>query len=136
MKGLNEEAREAARIATEHGFGDATVGEEIALMHSELSEALEDVRNGASPIETWNEIKVRAIGIDGKLLFDKDGKPIFVRVTNHDGLGKPCGIPSEIADVMIRALHFCGKHGIDIEKAYAEKMAYNEGREFMHGKKL
>jgi NTP pyrophosphatase (non-canonical NTP hydrolase) len=49
---------------------------------------------------------------------------------------KPCGIPSEMADVVIRVLHFCGKHGIDIEKAVIEKMAFNESRPHMHGKKI
>jgi len=34
------------KIAKEHGFKDASIGEDIALMHSELSEALEDHRAG------------------------------------------------------------------------------------------
>jgi len=49
---------------------------------------------------------------------------------------KPCGIPSEMADVVIRVLHFCGKHKIDIEQAVREKMIYNESRPMKHGKKL
>jgi hypothetical protein len=43
---LNELRDRAHRIAVEHGFKDATPGEDIALMHSELSEALEDIRAG------------------------------------------------------------------------------------------
>jgi hypothetical protein len=55
---------------------------------------------------------------------------------NRDGtLRKPCGIPSEMADEIIRVLHFCGKHKIDIDKAVREKMAYNESRPMKHGGK-
>lgn len=45
---LNELRDNCLRIAVEHGFTDASVGEDIALMHSELSEALEDHRHGHS----------------------------------------------------------------------------------------
>ena len=108
MSNLNKLRDEALRIAAEHGFKDASVPEDIALMHSELSEALEDYRAGKLPHEMYYIPNV----------------PM-----------KPCGIPSEMADVVIRVLHFCGKHGIDIEKAVTEKMAYNESRPFKHGGK-
>lgn len=107
--GLNKLRDEALRIAVEHGFKDASVPEDIALMHSELSEALEDYRAGKLPHETWHE--------------------------NREPLNKPCGIPSEMADVVIRVLHFCGKHGIDLQKAVEEKMAFNESRTYRHGGK-
>lgn len=53
-----------------------------------------------------------------------------VRVAN-----KPCGIPSELADIVIRIMHFSHRHGIDLGKAMREKMAYNETRPFKHGMK-
>lgn len=105
---LNKLRDEALRIATEHGFEDASPAEDIALMHSELSEALEDLRAG-------------------KLLSE---------MTYSEATKKPEGVPSEMADVLIRVFHFCGKHGIDIEKAVKEKMAYNESRPYKHGKKF
>lgn len=105
--GLRRLTEEALRIATEHGFKDASPAEDIALMHSELSEALECLRAGALPHEA----------LQGEN-------------------GKPEGVPSEMADVVIRVLHFCGKHGIDLDAAVSEKMAFNEGRPFKHGKKL
>jgi NTP pyrophosphatase (non-canonical NTP hydrolase) len=40
-----------------------------------------------------------------------------------------------LADVIIRILHFSGKHGIDIEQAVREKMLYNESRPMKHGGK-
>lgn len=105
--GLKRLTEEALRIATEHGFKDATPGEDIALMHSELSEALECIRTGALPHEELQGLN-----------------------------GKPEGVPSEMADVVIRVLHFCGKHGIDLDAAVATKMAFNESRPYKHGKKL
>ncbi len=99
---------ECKRIADEHGFTDATPGEDIALMHSELSEALEDIRKGKPMSELTYEGEKR----------------------------KPVGVPSELADVVIRVMHFCGKHGINLGKAILEKMAYNESRPFKHGGKI
>lgn len=109
-KSLNALRDEALRIATEHGFTEATVAEDVALMHSELSELLEDHRAGREPTEVYYEPR--------------------------EPLPKPCGIPSELADVIIRALHFAGKHGIDVETAVIEKMRFNDSRPFKHGKKL
>jgi NTP pyrophosphatase (non-canonical NTP hydrolase) len=45
------------------------------------------------------------------------------------------GVPSELADVIVRCLHFAGYHGIDIEAALIEKMIYNESRPYRHGGK-
>lgn len=99
---------ECRRIEQEHGFGKQTPAEDIALMHSELSEALEEIRNG------------RALG---------------VTYYNRDKPTKPEGVPPELADVIIRILGFCARHGIDIGSAIIEKMKYNETRPFMHGGK-
>lgn len=110
---LTEMSDTALRIATDHGFTEATPAEDIALMHSELSEALEDIRKG----RPLNEMHYESPSVQG-------------------GPHKPCGVPSEMADEIIRVLHFCGKHGIDIEAAVVEKMAYNDSRPFRHGGKV
>jgi len=146
-KSLNDWRDEAHRIAREHGFKDATVAEDIALMHSELSEALEDERDGKGPKDIWYEEKIPAFNEKGERIV-VDGKPAFVAIRHDRPFPKlangewdiehpykPCGIRSEIADVMIRALHFAGKHGIDIEQGVREKMHYNETREHKHGDK-
>lgn len=118
---LNELCKEALRIASEHGFTEATPAEDIALMHSELSEALEDIRAGKSLAGLRYE--------RGGKVFDDFRCPV-------DGSpNKPCGVPSELADVLIRVFHFCGKHGIDLDKAVAEKMQYNDARPHRHGGK-
>lgn len=106
---LNLIAVACKRTAEEHGFTDATPGEDMALIHSEVSEALEDIRAGLPLNETIYDVEKN---------------------------NKPCGVPSEMADIIIRVLHFSAKHGIDISQAVKEKMAYNETRPYKHGKKL
>jgi NTP pyrophosphatase (non-canonical NTP hydrolase) len=99
----------AADTEQSHGFGKQSFGEDIALIHSELSEALEDFRVGLRPNE---------------LHFEEVGNP-----------DKPCGIPSELADVLIRILGLCARHDVDLADAVLRKMAYNESRPYKHGGK-
>lgn len=82
-------------------------GEVIALIHSEASEALEEYRNGHGINEVY--------------------------YTHEDQ--KPEGVPSELADTIIRVLDACAAYGIDIDKAIKEKMSYNESRPARHGGK-
>ena len=49
---------------------------------------------------------------------------------------KPGGIPSELADIIIRVMDLCGLYGIDIDKAVKEKLQYNESRPYRHGGKV
>jgi NTP pyrophosphatase (non-canonical NTP hydrolase) len=102
---LNELAMECYWTQIRHGFRNTPV-EDMALIASEVSEALEDIR---------------------------EGKPLHELTTK---LGKPEGVPSEMADVIIRVLGFCAQHGIDIAAAVELKMAYNETRPYKHGKAL
>lgn len=79
--------------------------ENIALMHAELSEALEEFRDGHSPRE----------------IYEKDGKPE--------------GIPIELADCIIRILACAEEEGIDMDEAMAVKMEFNNSRPYLHGGK-
>ena len=105
---INELCKRAYENSKKHGFeeGEKNFGEVIALMHSELSEAFEEYRMGKGINETYYENET-----------------------------KPCGIPSELADVVIRVFNFCGGSGIDLEKIILEKMDYNESRPYKHGGK-
>lgn len=49
--------------------------------------------------------------------------------------GKPEGIPTELADVIIRVLDYCGYAGIDIDAAISQKHEYNKSRPYRHGGK-
>ena len=125
MKSINELVQEAHQNAVNKGWWeeDRSFGELIALMHSELSEALEDYRDGKQPwcmSYEWT---------------DQDGMKWTKRYM-VDEEWKPCGIPSELADVVIRIFDTCGRYGIDLERAITEKMAYNATRPHKHGGKV
>jgi NTP pyrophosphatase (non-canonical NTP hydrolase) len=113
MKSINQLVQEAHTNAINKGWWeeDRSFGELIALMHSELSEALEDYRNGYAPSQMYYE------------------------PTHHGTEFKPCGIPSELADVVIRIFDACGRYNINLQEAIEEKMAYNATRPIRHGGK-
>lgn len=89
-----------------HGWYEGpprNIPEMLALIHSEVSEALEDFRNRVMTIH-----------------FEED---------------KPCGFPSEMADIVIRVADLCGYLEIDLEEAVRLKHEYNVGRPYRHGNK-
>lgn len=47
--------------------------------------------------------------------------------------GKPEGLPSELADIVIRVFDLAGSLSIDLETAIVEKMAFNATRPHRHG---
>lgn len=119
--------RDAYNNAVEHGWHeeDRTFGELIALCHSELSEALEDFRNGCKPTELYFQEPQSGIILKNEVVTGTFRK-----------LYKPCGIPSELADVVIRIADMCGKYGIDLEGAVILKHEYNKTRPHKHGGKI
>ncbi|MEK5477525.1 hypothetical protein NYE70_11330 [Paenibacillus sp. FSL R5-0407] len=98
MKFISELVREAHKNAVSKGWWeeDRSFGEIIALIHSEGSEALEDFRNGAEPHATWYE--------------KKTGTEIRLATEPVDETWKPCGIPSELADICIRIFDTAGRY--------------------------
>ena len=98
---------DSTKIASQKGWlnDNRTFGDHIALMHSELSEALEEFRNGRAVDEIY---------FNGE---------------------KPEGIPVELADVIIRIAMLAGQHNIDLEEALYTKGLYNATRSFRHGGK-
>lgn len=137
MKTINQLVQEAHQNAVSKGWWDEerSFGEIIALFHSEASEALEDFRNGKNLNEVWYEHK----NWDGRILKSELAQVVIYNPhtdESYESLGKPCGIPSELADIVIRVFDACGRYGIDLEQAIIEKMAYNATRPTRHGGKV
>jgi NTP pyrophosphatase (non-canonical NTP hydrolase) len=49
--------------------------------------------------------------------------------------GKPEGLPSELADIVIRVVDMAAYLGIDLDAVVAQKMAHNATRPRHHGRK-
>lgn len=101
----------SGQAQVEAGWPRRTFGEDIALIHSEASEALEEYRKGKKPTETYYE-------------------------RDKNGVEKPEGIPVELADIVIRIAALCAQEGIDLNDAIVEKLAYNKTRGVRHGGKV
>jgi hypothetical protein len=100
----------------------------IALIHSELSEALEADReeDRRADIEGYEESIAETHQKYGDNCLGNDicTFKAYLKDTVEDGL----------CDAIIRILDLCGYMGIDIEKHVELKMRYNELREYKHGK--
>lgn len=109
--------KEVHRIAVEHGWWEIyeqpmleykprNVPEMLALIHSEVSEAMEEYRKN----EDWSSVK-------------------------HAYGNKPEGFWIEMADVIIRVLDLAERYGVSMAEMVAIKNDYNETRPYRHGGK-
>ena len=110
VKTIGDWVHEIHKNAVQHGWYDSkgakNFGELLMLVVTEVAEVMEEHRNGRLMKETY---------------------------VNKNG--KMCGIPSELADIVIRVMDICGYYNIDLEQAIAEKHEYNKSRPYKHGGK-
>lgn len=111
---IRELVKEAHGTSVRKGWYDGgaeafNVPEKLALVHSEISEALEEYRN-------------HRVGHLGDIRFEGDNL-------------KPEGFAVELADAVIRIGDLCGAMGIDLAEALEVKMRFNKTRPHRHGGK-
>lgn len=108
---LEEIQEEIYEINVANGWyeDERAFGDDIALLHSEVSEMYEAYRD-------WLFADATAEATD-------------------DRLSKPEGVGSEAADVLIRLLDTCRRAGIDLRFETVRKLAFNRTRGYKHGGK-
>ena len=129
-KSFNTWAKEIHQNAVDHGWweDERSVLEIIALCHSELSEALEEHRDGRLAL-------YYPCGVGGMCCDDPHGDTACG--SKHDGCRslKPEGIAVEFADCIIRILDYAGHKGWDMDEIIRAKHEYNKARAYRHGGK-
>lgn len=137
MMAVQKEIFETAEQSGWHEH-DRQLPEALALIHSEVSEALEAYRDGMEETSNQYRYKVADIVIDPAY---EDGEytymtlPSMVGVEGDQILGKPEGVASELADVIIRVLDYSEQKGIDTIRVMLQKMEFNKTRGYRHGGK-
>ena len=110
---VNDVIESANRTAREKGWwlddAQRNIPEVLALIHSEVSEALEEYRRD---------------GLDG-----------LSNIRLDPATGKPEGFVVELADSIIRIADLCGEYELDLQRALTLKLAYNQTRSYRHGNK-
>jgi NTP pyrophosphatase (non-canonical NTP hydrolase) len=96
-------------LSVEKGFWDKKLNvlKEIALIHSELSEAVKEIETGRGLTEIYYDVN-----------------------------DKPLGFGIEIGDAMQRLMSLASEVGIDLEQAILMKHEYNKKRPYRHGKRV
>lgn len=143
---ISELVWKAHENAVAHGFWDdqtcgvssTKIATEIALIHSELSETLEEVRRGNPAIyhccrcgegEICCEDMVLNTTCDTRIQ-DPETPDTYCKAKDDE----PEGYAVELADAVIRIADLCGALHIDLTAIIKEKMRYNATRPYRHGK--
>lgn len=124
MKTIQDWQKESHTLANDKGWWDdvkrhpadeldtsmitvTDIASKLALIHSEVSEALSEIRDGNAP----------------------------TLIYNHPGSGKPEGFGIELADTVIRIMDLCGALNIDLSECMDVKHKFNKTRSRRHGGK-
>lgn len=89
------------------------------LIMSEGAEALEELRSGRPVDQNY---------------YTHNGVETDFSTRGNNELNKPEGVPSEIADIVIRCFDFADEAGFSLINMILEKLDYNDTRSRLHGK--
>ena len=119
---INKLANKIHENAKSKGFyeGEKNIGEMLALIHSEVSEALEADRK-----DNYAEF--------GTYRCNKQGTDPSFKREFEDSVKNT--FEDELADIIIRVMDLAAYKGINLEEHIKAKMRYNSLREHKHGKK-
>lgn len=121
---INELSKQIHEANRKKGFyeDEKNIGEMLALIHSEVSEALECDRKDKYfkklqlPLGNYEQLP----DLTFQIQFSSDVKDTF---------------EDELADIMIRVMDLAAFKGVDLQKHIKAKMRYNALRPYKHGKK-
>lgn len=110
---------------------DRSIGDGIALLHSEVSEAFEAFRHAGLADQTRGHIGVGRLGERCSKCRETvtDEGPCICPAAKPEGYG------SELADVLIRLLDQADRDGVDLAWEFDRKLAFNATRGHRHGGK-
>lgn len=110
------------------------VTEKLDLIHSELSEALEEIRKGHDPLHVYYTQTIKHK--DREMVYHFDEQEYVTENGVKKPTLKPEGFMVELADAAIRIADLAYLVKGDLEAAIAEKHEYNRTRPYKHGKKF